>query len=420
MKDTIVVGGGITGLTAAALLARGGAKVTLYERASQVGGRAASALLGGGVFNLGPHALYRGGRARQILAGLGIHPRGGIPSASGNCALRAGTMHALPGGLVSLVTTSLLSLPQKLAVARILAGAGRIDVAPLMSTTVEDWIRAQSESAAVRDLLRATFRVTCYANASEVMSAGAAIAQLARALAENVLYVDGGWQTIVDALREIAIAAGAAIVRERVTGLSTEDGVVRGVHVGGEIRRATHVVLALPPRAAAEVSSDAVIRAWADDAVPLRAACLDVALRALPRPKAKFVLGIDVPIYVSVHSAVAKLGEAVVVHGAKYLAPGDAGASARAEIENALDHLQPGWHEHVIDSRWTPAIAVVGDLPRASRAGVRPGPEVPHLRGLWVCGDWIGAEGMLTDGALASAELAARSILGAEALREAA
>ncbi|WP_255425025.1 NAD(P)-binding protein, partial [Corallococcus sp. AB049A] len=34
-----VVGGGLGGLSAAALLARGGCEVTLYERSKQLGGR---------------------------------------------------------------------------------------------------------------------------------------------------------------------------------------------------------------------------------------------------------------------------------------------------------------------------------------------------------------------------------------------
>jgi hypothetical protein len=41
----------------------------------------------------------------------------------------------------------------------------------------------------------------------------------------------------------------------------------------------------------------------------------------------------------------------------------------------------------------------------------RPGPEVPNIPGLYVAGDWVGPDGLLSDAALASAREAARLIL---------
>jgi len=61
--DVVVVGGGLSGLGAAAYLARAGLSVRLVERASAVGGRAATARVKGYALNRGPHALYRTGEA---------------------------------------------------------------------------------------------------------------------------------------------------------------------------------------------------------------------------------------------------------------------------------------------------------------------------------------------------------------------
>ena len=55
--DVAVIGGGIAGLTAAAYLARGGRKVTLFEKAKAIGGRARSTAYEGFWLNQGPHAL---------------------------------------------------------------------------------------------------------------------------------------------------------------------------------------------------------------------------------------------------------------------------------------------------------------------------------------------------------------------------
>ena len=95
-------------------------------------------------------------------------------------------------------------------------------------------------------------------------------------------------------------------------------------------------------------------RRWHDGwrtRVPIRAACLDLALSRLPRPDNRFALGLDRPLYYSVHSAAAKLAPegVAVVHVMKYLGT-DTNASSQAieqELESFLDQIQPGWKEHV-------------------------------------------------------------------------
>ena len=76
---TIVVGGGLAGLTAAAEIARSGRPFSLLEAAEQLGGRARSRRRDGFSLNLGPHALYRTGGGMAVLRRLGVHPRGRMP-----------------------------------------------------------------------------------------------------------------------------------------------------------------------------------------------------------------------------------------------------------------------------------------------------------------------------------------------------
>ena len=53
-KAVAIVGAGIGGLAAAALLAKAGHRVTVFEQAAQAGGKAASVELGGYRFDTGP------------------------------------------------------------------------------------------------------------------------------------------------------------------------------------------------------------------------------------------------------------------------------------------------------------------------------------------------------------------------------
>src|SRR5688572_3748732 len=98
---TIVVGGGLAGLTAALSLARRGRRVTLFEKAPVLGGRGRTRAWDGFHFNTGPHALYRHGAGIAVLQALGIRVEGEVPPPSGGYAVADGTLHTLPVGIPS-------------------------------------------------------------------------------------------------------------------------------------------------------------------------------------------------------------------------------------------------------------------------------------------------------------------------------
>ena len=327
--------------------------------------------------------------------------RGGAPNVAGGYAVRAGRKHTLPGGFVSLLTTGLLGLPAKLETARILGSLAGVDPAPWQGVSVREWLERTVRHPSVRALLRALVRVSTYANDPARQSAGAALAQVQMALAGGVLYLDGGWQTLVDGLRRTAVEAGVRIVTAARVAAVEHDGAARGVRLadGTRFPAAAIVVAAGPTEAAALVAGDhGALHRWAREAVPVKAACLDVGLQRLPAARAVFALGIDRPLYLSVHSAVARLApaDAATVHVAKYL-PTDGTNDPQAdqqELEALLDLVQPGWREVVVEQRFLPSMTVYHALTTAAAGGVagRPGPAVPDVRNLYVVGDWVGGD----------------------------
>jgi phytoene dehydrogenase-like protein len=125
--DVAVIGGGVAGLAAAALIARSSRTVRLFEQSRTLGGRSQTKHQDGFYLNIGPHALYRGGSGIEVLRELGVEARGRVPSVSGAFATKHGIKHTFPAGGVSLLTTSLFGLSAKLEAARLLASIGKID-----------------------------------------------------------------------------------------------------------------------------------------------------------------------------------------------------------------------------------------------------------------------------------------------------
>lgn len=419
-SDVAIIGGGMAGLAAATYLARGGRQVRLFEQSRALGGRAQTKQHDGFHFNIGPHALYRGGRGIQVLRELGVEPLGKVPSVSGAFAVRDGIKHTFPAGAISLLTTSLFGLSAKLEAGRLLATIGKINARALMNVSLREWLDCNVSHREVQDFILAAFRVATYTNAPELTSAGSAIEQVRKAQEQSVLYLDGGWQTLVEGLRERATEAGVVIETEaRVDAVTRNSlGAVEGVRLanGTSFRAGSVLIAASPSVVAALVRSSTSIARWADESIAVKAACLDVALKQLPVPNATFALGIDRPLYFSVHSAAAKLAPdgGALIQVAKYLGPdhSEAAEEVERELEKLLDLIQPGWRNVVVYRRFLPDMIVMNALPLASSGGTlgRPGPEVSDVPGLYVVGDWVGDEGLLVDAALASASKAAEAI----------
>lgn len=404
-SSVLVIGAGIAGLIAAHDLAQAGISVTVLEASQLPGGRAQTRHHDGFCLNQGPHALYLGGAFRQALDRIGVSYRG-EPRDIRRSALYGGRLHTLPFGAAALATTGVFDLSDKLNFTQVMASLPKARPGP---GSFSDWLDAQNLRPRVREVVSAAARLSSYANAESEVPAAAMLDQLRIGLA-GTLYVNGGWQTLVDGLLARSAAAGAglrtgapvAALTPSVTGwLAMLDS---GEEIGAEA-----IILACPPDMAARLTGTPERFAGLRDC---RANTLDLALSSAPPGAHDFVLGIDQPLYASVHSATARLGPpgGMVVHFARYLAPGEAPApDAIAELETLADLALPGWHDRVVRKQRLIAMPVVHALPTLTAP--RPGIGLPDRPGVFLAGDWVGDEGMLSDAAAASAARAARAVI---------
>lgn len=119
--DTVVVGGGISGLTTAFHLARAGRRVAVLEAADRVGGAIETFSDGEWRFEMGPNTVLESDPSVSRLlqeSGLDGEKITAAPSARRRYLYKGGRLIPLPGGPGSFLTTPLFPASAKLRVLR--------------------------------------------------------------------------------------------------------------------------------------------------------------------------------------------------------------------------------------------------------------------------------------------------------------
>jgi phytoene dehydrogenase-like protein len=395
MQSYTVIGGGLAGLTAANALAQSGQKVTLLEQSQHLGGRAITRQEAGFQLNLGPHALYCGGPATRTFNEWKIRFEGHPPAQSRGHLVYEGEKYPLITNTATLLKSPLFGFAEKLEAGNLLRLFSK-GYAPRQ--TMREWICDHAKSPKVRALASAITRLTTFSADLDHLSAAAALPQIAMAVATNVAYLDHGWQTLIDGLAARARSLGVEIrCGTPVNALPECDG----------------VILAVPPAAVETLTG-----ARFPNLRPIRVACLDLGLSSLPENAANFGLGVDQPLYFSVHSASAKLAPegSALIQLAKYLTA-DSAPADRAELEQFGDVLAPGWRDRVTITRFLPNMTV--SYAMVTPEG-RPAVDALAPHGVFLCGDWVGQENMLTDAAVSSALRAVAMVQKGKSARNAA
>jgi phytoene dehydrogenase-like protein len=412
--DVIIIGGGLAGLTTAALLARAGKAVTLFEHSSrEIGGRARTAEIDSFYFNQGPHALFLTDASDSILKEIGIAYTGGIPAGKGYL-ISGGKKREIAGDYSNW-------LSGKSDGSQFLISPTKMDFSQLESVTEQEWLDKNIQDINDAEIIKTIFRLNTYANDPDIQSIGPVLHQIYVGSRAGVMYLDGGWQTLVDGLLTVAKNANATIVMgKKAIRVKRTDSSGWQVLLSDKTQvSAKIVVIAAGPMDAYSLFDDKerpeVLSKAAKEAKPIRLVCLDVALSSLPNKDTLFALGVDRPLYFSVHSTYAKLAPkgGALIHVAKYLGTSiePKPREHQPELEEFLDLLQPGWRQMLVKKRPLPNMVVSNAIVTAADGGLGGRPDTKIAENLYIVGDWVGKEGLLSNASVASAKHTAQLIL---------
>jgi phytoene dehydrogenase-like protein len=318
---------------------------------------------------------------------------------------------------LTLLRTDFLSFTDKLELMRWFSNLSQLKAKEWKSVSIQEWLNLTIRSPRLKQLMEANARTTSYTTAIDLVSADVFIERLQITTKKPIIYLDGGWQTLVNEMRRTAEQAGVKIVSgTRVEAIEYPGGQVQGVRLqGDESIPITGVIIATPSQDAVKLVP--ALKQLVDALIPAPIACLDVALSQLPDPRYPIVQDLDHPRFMttqSLFSQVAPDGGAIIYTFKQLdpLHPSNPQDDER-DLESLLDTVQPGWRDVLVKRYYLPRIEAVGALPTAKNGGLssRPAVQVAGITGLYLAGDWVGEEGFLVDASMASARQAAQLIL---------
>jgi phytoene dehydrogenase-like protein len=432
-SDVVVIGGGISGLAAGALLAKQGKRVTVLEKGNQPGGRAYTYEEKGFTLNYGPHAMFRpnSGFLAELMARLGrTSPPCGFPDpihsfwADGD---RFGPVGAKPH---QVLTTPLFPVASRLAFARLFMKLRSVKPAQISDETWGEWVDRNTSDERVRRFARALGTVNTYARPAADLSARFMLEAIQRNVfaKDYVGYMHGGWRSMYDIfIDELRAGGGTLVTGASVRSLDVRDGrvvaaVTDDAHYEADVFVSTLAPQDAPAIAPAGSPLAAELARWSG-LEDIRAFCMDLGFSRALRDDLTFVFDINRDLYYSVHSAsapdLAPAGSQLI-HAMAYLSPEEADdetlrIARKEELVAGLDLHFARWRDALVVERTLPNVRVGAARPTPGQIDKRVPLRAASASNLYFAGDGRDLPYHLSENCLVSAMQVADAIVSAAA-----
>ncbi len=420
--DVVVIGGGIAGLTAGALVAQAGRKVLVLERRPVVGGRALVVHQGGFTLNYGYHFVLGADASphARVFRRLGLRLEARPTWGAGYARVRGGRLKRFPTSPAA--TWQFFGARNAWAYAASGLRFLREPATPLLAQPLDAWLDRQRVPADVALWLLDISRAIGFLHQPGAFSAGHFVDFMRLSFRQQrrpslILPWD---RMFADLERYIQTRGGQVRCRVRVDAVVVEGGRAVGVRAGGESIPARAVIVAIPPQQATALVPGGV--RWdggrpASELEPTTGLVLDLGVEGTWDRPWIAVDDADKGIVIARHSHVdprlAPPGH-TLLQAIRFLPPEElTGArleAHKAEMLATIDAIYPGATRRIVLQRClVPPMLTAAAHTAAQPWQVLPPVQSPEIPNLLFCGDGYRAPGELSNPAVESAEEAARA-----------
>ncbi|HOZ48603.1 MAG TPA: NAD(P)/FAD-dependent oxidoreductase [Candidatus Hydrogenedentes bacterium] len=418
--DTIIIGGGFAGLSAAALLSQGGMRVLVLEQRSRLGGRARCHEDNGFIWQYGQHShrLERKGLAAQVFDRLG-EPLEFLDTRGNDAYLYfGGRLYPRPEGPLSFFTTQLLSFRSRLNFVRFFSQLMKADPNRWYDRTLLDFYRTRFHDAAVERFL-SFLGFTVMVPDPALVSAGEVIAFLKRAALAPVKQGEprGGSKQVIDRLLRVAQSHGCEVFcREKVQAIDVKGTRAAGVVTTQGAFEADRVVFAAPLPGLFDIADESLFDAdfvsYVKGIEPSRGLSIDFVFDEPVTDIRGGIIGVDVPLWVkfqtNIDHSVAPPGKHVHTWGLLFERGSDITLDTirrtEAQIETIMEEVIPGALKKAVRRRRLVIPMINGNVLKPSQSRPhRPDIICPDVKDLYFIGDTTRGDGCSGDIAFSSA-----------------
>ena len=420
--DVAVVGGGVAGLAAGALLAKAGRKTIVLEKGNQIGGRAYTYVDQGFVLNYGAHAMYRPhtGILAQLLQRLDRQPiEAPYPDPRTSYFDLDGRWGTIGSRPQDILTTPLFPFGSKLRFLQLMAALRLSKPERLGEQTLDAWLAQHTNDHLLRRFVLAIATLNSYTRPSSELSAQFMLRHFQRNLFADdyVGYLSGGWSTMYETFASVLREAGGELATgSKVERLELEGGRVAAAKTRDQRYNADTFVLTVPPQEAPKLAEPGSslreeLERW-QGMQDVRALCMDLGFSPRLRTDLTFIYDVQRDLYFSLHSEVTpdlapEGGQ--LLHAIAYLSPEEAtdewlNERRFRELEQGLDRHFPGWRDAATVQRTLPSAQVTVARQTPEQQGIARVPaRSAAARNLYFAGDGRDLPYNLTEISLASA-----------------
>ncbi|MCX7572257.1 FAD-dependent oxidoreductase [Tumebacillus sp. DT12] len=410
-KRTVVVGGGLAGLSVAARLAKSGVHVTLLEKAPKLGGRAVTIPLKGFDFNFGAHAIYARDSSyiRKLERELGLDI-GWADFDPKKARYDLGDeMTEMPATLEGLYKTKVLpkgSLKARFAldIVKTVCWLERGEE----GVTIGEWLKRSGRHEDVIELMLTLASSNFFTQEPERIPSTVYFKYYQRLFTTNkaVSYIAGGWESLVKELERVVKESGSEIVtKAKIEGVEFEEGRVRAVRTGEGVYEADEFVFAVPPKELGKIFAETGLQESIAPYLlyrPNTVLVYDIGLtQRIDTPytyiydKEARVFMTDISAYTNCTPPGGQMIQAIAYLKSEEVGDREHAQMRKESIQKLFDKHLPGWRDQLAAQRYTER-AAAQEIKVEDDQKLMP-VQFHACKNAYFAGDWVQGVGQLSE-----------------------